>query len=93
MPELSDPTPEHLQRAIEIAREQLGADASVALIDIGLDPAEPTARRKPVVRLHVRTKDAVERLRREGRLPSEIEGVKVVTIVADYRLDDERGID
>ena len=55
----------------------------VVLIDLGLDPEQaPGEEQKIVLRVHIKSSSAIERL----QLPSEIDGIPVRVILADYRL-------
>jgi hypothetical protein len=89
MPDAQQPSPERMRKALRLLHGRLGDDPAVTLVDTGLDPSSPIAAANQVLRVHVSTPDAIDRLRRAGRLPSEIGGVSVIAVVGDYRLEAE----
>jgi hypothetical protein len=72
----------HMRRVRDALSLRLLQDPEVSLVDIGLDPSSPGAS-APVIRVHVRSTGAGERL----ALPDEIEGVPVRVIRANYQLE------
>jgi hypothetical protein len=87
----NQPPPDRVERAAATARQLLGDDPSVVLIDVGLDQSSPAEAASPAVRVHIRSREDLDRLRHENRLPAVIEGISVIAVVADYRLDKPSG--
>lgn len=63
--------------------EELIHDPRVSLIDIGYDPAEIAHSKQIAVRVHFRRESDKE----ASRLPSEIDGIKIMKLVGDYSLE------
>jgi hypothetical protein len=79
---------DRLLRARDRLEQRVGDDPGVSLIDVGVHPDAPE--RRPVqlaVRVHVRSPDDIARLRAEG-IEDAVEGVPVVLIRGDYRLEE-----
>jgi hypothetical protein len=78
--------PDFWQRA-EQAREklvlQLYGQTEVSLIDLGFDPKDPTGTGPIYLRVHLRQIADINKL----LLPADIDGIPVIAIVADYRLE------
>jgi hypothetical protein len=72
----------HIRRVRDVLSLRLLQDPDVSLVDIGQDPGNQDAG-VMVVRVHLRRAEARDRL----EIPSEVEGVAVRVIAADYRLE------
>jgi len=76
------------RRAVEHLRELIGDDPAVTLVDVGTDPSDAPGAGDAVLRVHVRAAADIERLQRRGGLPAEVDGLRVVAMVARYDLDE-----
>jgi len=74
---------ERLRRARNQLSDQFLHHPEVSLIDIGYDPEGDETEDRLVLRIHLRRASAKEQL----NLPTEIDGIPVRVIVADYRLE------
>ena len=83
---MSTNKPEFWQRA-EQAREQLSLQLygrpEISLIDLGYDPEDREGSGRIFLRVHVRQAADIEKL----AIPPEVDGMPVITIIADYRLE------
>jgi hypothetical protein len=83
---MSTGTPDFWQRANQ-AREklslQLSGQPEVSLVDLGLNPNDPAGSEEIFLRVHLRHAAEIHRL----DLPLEVDGLPVIVIIADYRLE------
>jgi hypothetical protein len=78
-----------LLRVREQVEHRLGGDPGVSLIDVGVHPGAPERQSAQIaVRVHVRSPHDVARLRAQG-IEETIEGVPVVLIMGEYRLEED----
>jgi hypothetical protein len=86
MTERKPPSSDALVRVRDEVERRVGSDPAVSLIDVGVDPEHESDTTRLAVRIHVRSNDALARLRAE-QIPGSIDGVPVVLMVGDYRLE------
>ena len=83
---MSTENPEFWQRANK-ARDKLSLELfgqpQISLIDIGYDPKDQSGSGQLFLRVHVRYSTDIEKL----AIPAEVDGIPVITIIADYRLE------
>jgi len=53
------------------------------LVDLGLNPKDPTGSKEIFLRVHLRHAVDIHRL----NLPAEVDGLPVIVIIADYGLE------
>ena len=83
---MSTSDPEFWQQADQARGKlslQLYGRPEVSLIDIGYDPKDLTGSGRIFLRVHVRHAADIEKL----AIPLEVDGMPVITIIADYRLE------
>lgn len=88
MPEraMSTGEPDFWQRANQARQElslRLSGRPEVSLVDLGLNPDDPAGSEKIFLRVHLRQAADIHRL----NLPAEVDGLPVIVIIADYRLE------
>lgn len=76
---------DEIRRAKEKLAARLGVHPEISLIDIGVNPDQTTTEpsKDVVLRVHVRSSEARQRL----NIPKQIDGIRIVVLFGNYRFE------
>lgn len=85
MPELTQEQWDEIRRVKEKLATQLGAHPEISLIDIGVNSDQTSTEplKDVVLRVHVRSSEACQRL----NIPKQIDGIRIIVLFGNYQLE------